>query len=306
MLLPRRKLATPLKFSILIPAYHAARFLPAALESVRAQEYQDWELVVVEDGSADGTEEIVRRWTGDAGQRVEYVNLGQNRGVAAARNRLLDLARGDAVAFLDADDGWTPRHLSKAQDALDAGADVAVARLQMFDLDPPRDRELYAPAAGFFTDPVRGLFETSAIMTCSCVALRRTLMEKAGCFDERFCVGEDRDYWLRCALLGARFADTGEVTCRYAKHAASAMARTLVWAQQEVAFYEKHQALAAVPARLRHARLAEALANYGRLLRHDDPRRSARLLWRAWRLAPGRVSRLLHTVYSLTTPKRPT
>lgn len=293
-----------MQFSILIPAYCAARFLPAALESVRAQEYREWELIVVEDGSHDGTEEIVRIFARGESRRVEYVNLGQNRGVAAARNRLLELARGEALAFLDADDRWTPRHLAQVQETLAAGADLAVARLQICDLDPPRDREAYAPPAGFFADPVRGLFERSAIMTCSSVALRRTLVEKAGRFDESFCVGEDRDYWLRCALLGAHFADTGEVTCRYAKHSASAMARTLVWAQQEVAFYEKHRALAAVPEALRRARLAEALGNHARLLRHDDPRASARLLWRAWRLAPGRVSLLAHTLYSLAARRK--
>jgi glycosyltransferase involved in cell wall biosynthesis len=287
-----------LHFSILIPAYRAARFLPTALESVRAQEHRDWELIVVEDGSRDGTEEIVRAFADGEARRVQYVNPGENRGVAAARNRLLELARGEALAFLDADDRWTPRHLLKLQETLAAGADIAVARLQIVDLDPPREGETYAPPAGFFADPVRGLMERSAIVTCSSVALRRAVVERVGRFDERFCVGEDRDYWLRCALLGARFADTTEVSCRYAKHAASAMARTLVWAEQEVAFHEKHATLTAVPESLRRAQLAEALANHGRLLRHDDPRQSARLLWRAWRLAPGRVARLAHAAYS--------
>lgn len=288
-------------FSVLIPAYRAARFLPAALESVRAQEHRDWELLVVEDGSADGTEEIVREFARGEARRVEYANPGVNRGVAAARNRLLELARGEALAFLDADDTWSPRHLARAQETLRAGAEIAVARLQVCDLDPPRDRETHAPGREFFADPVRELFARSAIMTCSCVALRRELVGRAGRFDESFCVGEDRDYWLRCALLGARFADTGEVTCRYAKHAGSAMARTLVWAEQEVAFYEKHGALAAVPAAFRRAQLAQALSNHGRLLRHEDPRRSARLLWRAWTLAPFRLSRLAHALYSAAT-----
>lgn len=291
-------------FSILIPAYRAARFLPTALESVRAQEHRDWELIVVEDGSRDGTEEIVRAFAEGKAQRVEYANLGENRGVAVARNRLLELARGEALAFLDADDRWTPRHLLKAQESLMAGSDVAVARLQIVDLDPPRERETYAPPPELFADAVRGLFERSAIMTCSSVALRRALAERVGCFDERFCVGEDRDYWLRCALLGARFADTAEVTCCYAKHAASAMARTLVWAQQEVAFYEKHRALDVMPETLRRARLAEALANHGRLLRRDDPRESARLLWRAWRLMPGEVALLAHAFYSWVATQR--
>jgi glycosyltransferase involved in cell wall biosynthesis len=292
------------KFSVLIPAYQAARFLPKTLESVRAQEHRDWELIVVEDGSRDGTEEIVRAFSEGELRRIEYFNPGQNHGVAAARNLLLERARGDAIAFLDADDWWTPAHLQRACAVLEKGADFAIARLQIFDVDPPAQREIYTPPPEFFADPVRGLFARSAIMTSSSVALRRATAERAGRFDENFCVGEDRDYWLRCALLGARFEDTGEVTCQYAKHSASAMARTLVWAEQDVAFYEKHAGLASVPVSLRHERLAEALSNHGRLLRHAEPRRSAQLLWRAWRLAPGRLSRLAQCLYSLLSPVR--
>jgi glycosyltransferase involved in cell wall biosynthesis len=294
-----------LKFSVLIAAYQAGRFLPSALASLRAQEHQDWELVVVEDGSHDGTEEIVRAFADGESRRVQYENLGTNRGVAAARNRLLELAQGEGLAFLDADDRWTPRHLLRARETLEAGADLVVARLQTFDLASGRELETYVPPAGFFADPVRGLFERSAIMTSSCVALRRSLAEKAGRFDEAFCVGEDRDYWLRCALLGARLAETGEVTCHYAKHTASAMTRTLVWAQQEVAFFEKHQLLAAVPVTLRRALLTAALLNHGRLLRATDPRRSAQILWRAWKTSPARLAVLPHLVYSVLSAFRP-
>ena len=289
-----------MKFSVLIPAFHAGRFLPTALDSLRAQEHGDWELIVLEDGSHDATEEVVRTFAAGGTRRVHYENAGRNRGVASARNRLLELARGDTLAFLDADDRWTPRHLTRAREAIESGADLAVARLQIFDLEASRDRETYTPAAALFSDPVQTLFERSAIMTSSCVALRRDLVEKTGRFDAAFCVGEDRDYWLRCALLGARFADTGEITCRYAKHGASAMARTLVWAQQEVAFYEKHRALAAVPAARRTERLADALLNHGRLLRASDPEASARVLWRAWKLAPLRPAPLLHLLVSAT------
>lgn len=287
-----------MKFSVLTPAYRAARFLPTALASLRAQEHADWEWIVYEDGSADGTEAIVREFAAGETRRVHYENPGQNRGVAAARNRLLDLAEGEALAFLDADDWWTPRHLLRAGEVLASGADLTVAGLRLCELDPPRERETYTPPPEFFADPVRGLFMRSAIMTSSSVVLRRALAEKVGRFDEAFSIGEDRDFWLRCALAGGRFASTGEVTCHYAKHSASAMAGTLRWAEQEVAFLEKHAALAAVPDRVRRKLLAEALCNHGRLLRHVEPRRSAELLWRAWRMAPGNLGLLGHAVYS--------
>ena len=275
-----------MKFSVLIAAYRADPYIWTALESVRTQTYEDWELIVVEDGSRGETEAIVRAFAAATGKAVRYENLEQNQGVAVARNRLLELAKGDAVAFLDADDRWMPRHLASAAETLSTGADVAISRVQLFELPSQRLLETYTPAPEFFGDPVAQLFARSWVMTSSCVSLKRSIIARAGRFDPAFRIGEDRDYWLRCALAGARFADTNEVTCHYAKHAASTMGKTLLWAQQESAFYEKHRDLPAItPARRRQER-AHALANYARLLRRENPRESAQLLWKAWRLDP--------------------
>lgn len=275
-----------MKISCLIAAYKAGHYVGKALESIRAQEHADWEVIVVEDGSRDETEEIVRRFEASVSQRVRYENLGENRGVASARNRLLELAEGDAVAFLDADDWWTPRHLGNAARAFEAGADLVVARIQLFDLDAQKPLESYAPDAEFFRKPLETIFSRSAIMTSSCVAFRRTMAKQAGFFDPAFRIGEDRDYWLRCAAAGARFADSGEVTCFYSKHAASTMAKTLLWAQQEVAFYEKHRDFTPVAPSVRRDCLAHVLTNYGRLLRTEDPQASTSVLSKAWRLRP--------------------
>lgn len=275
-----------MKISCLIAAYKAGNYIEKALLSIEAQEHRDWEIVVVEDGSRDETEAIVRRFAARTSQSVRYDNYGVNRGVATARNRLLELAAGDAVAFLDADDWWTPQHLGNAATAFDRGADVAISRIQLFDLDANKPMETYAPGADLFTAPVRVLFERSAIMTSSCVALKRSAAQKAGTFDPAFRIGEDRDYWMRCAAEGAHFADTGSVTCFYSKHATSTMAKTQLWAQQEVAFYEKHRGLTQVPETRRRSLLAHALVNQGRLLRAADPESSARVLALAWRLKP--------------------
>jgi glycosyltransferase involved in cell wall biosynthesis len=279
-----------MKFSVLIAAYRAGKYIGKALESVRAQTHTDWEVVVVEDGSRDETESIVRAFASSVAQSVRYDNLGQNRGVATARTRLVELAAGEALAFIDADDWWTPTHLERAQIAFDRGADVAVSRIQLFDLDSARPMESYAPAAAFFLRPVEELFRTSHIMTSSCVALRTSLARKVGPFDAAFRIGEDRDYWLRCAFQGARFADTGEITCFYAKHATSTMARTLVWSQQEVAFYEKYLGHASLPLGLRKRSLSHVTVNYGRLLRSIDPKASFAALARAWKLTPLNVN----------------
>ncbi|MBX6746241.1 MAG: glycosyltransferase family 2 protein, partial [Acetobacteraceae bacterium] len=90
--------------SILTPAYDVARFIGAALDSVLAQSFRDWEMVVVDDGSRDGTAEMV------AARQDPRIRLLQqeNQGVSAARSRAMAEARGDAILFLDADDWLAP------------------------------------------------------------------------------------------------------------------------------------------------------------------------------------------------------
>ena len=283
-----------MKISCLIAAYKAGNYIGKALESIRGQEHVDWEVVVVEDGSRDQTEEIVRRFANSVSQPVRYDNFGVNRGVATARNRLLELAEGEAGAFLDADDWWTPRHLLNASNALANETDLVVSRIQLFDLDSGQPLETYSPPPELFRDPGRTLFERSAIMTSSCVTLRLSTARQIGGFDHAFRIGEDRDYWLRFASKGGRFADSGEETCFYAKHAGSTMAKTQLWAQQEVAFYEKHKEWTGISLALRRKQLARVLVNYGRLIRASDPSASLQALGKAWKLRPLSLSIALH------------
>ena len=102
--------------SVVIAAHDAAPFLPAALESVRAQTFTDWEVVAVDDGSSDETWSILE----DAGPRVRALRNPQAAGPAAARNRALAEAAGELVAFLDADDLLLPRYLESQIGCLEA------------------------------------------------------------------------------------------------------------------------------------------------------------------------------------------
>ena len=275
-----------MKASVLIAAYQADAYIAKALESLLAQTHENWELVVVEDGSEGETRRLVQTFGTRVRQRVRYDNLGRNQGVAEARNRLLELAEGDWVAFLDADDWWEPDHLARAEAHFAAGADFVAAGVEAVDLRTGASLGVHLPSPRVIQDPLTGLFEQSAIVTSSCVALRRSLAQGVGRFDALLRIGEDRDFWMRCAAAGATFAATGAVTCHYAKHPSSTMAKTLLWAQQEVAFYRKHWSLAAVPGRLRRKRLVNALLNYGRLSRATQPRASVRALAAAWGLEP--------------------
>src|SRR5271157_4865579 len=115
--------------SVIIPAYRAARFIPSALESVRAQRYRNWEVVVVEDGSSDGTQQLVEAFAASmAPRRVIYERHPENRGLGNTRNTSMRIARGEYLAFLDADDGWLETYLEAAVGTLaKTGADIAYA-----------------------------------------------------------------------------------------------------------------------------------------------------------------------------------
>src|SRR5262245_20654457 len=100
----------PARVSIILPTYNRAPFLPQALASIRSQQYTDWELIVVDDGSRDDTPLVVARLFADTPQPTRYVRQ-ENQGAYAARNTGLGVAQGEYVAFFDSDDLWLPHHL---------------------------------------------------------------------------------------------------------------------------------------------------------------------------------------------------
>jgi glycosyltransferase involved in cell wall biosynthesis len=111
------------RVSIVLPTFSRAKFLPQAFESIRAQTFGDWELIVVDDGSTDNSRELVEGFGREVRQAVRYV-YQTNQGAYAARNSGVDHSRGLYVAFFDSDDYWLPHHLQDCVTALDANADL--------------------------------------------------------------------------------------------------------------------------------------------------------------------------------------
>jgi len=109
--------------SIILPTYNRAKFLPRAFASIKAQQFPDWELIVVDDGSTDNTRQLVIDLSAGLQQPVRYINQ-DNQGAFAARNAGLDHASGHYVAFFDSDDIWLPHHLADCVKALDANQEV--------------------------------------------------------------------------------------------------------------------------------------------------------------------------------------
>ena len=100
--------------SVIVPVYNVQKYIRQTVDTVRSQTYREWELLLVEDGSTDGTKELLENYLGELGdERVQLICLPQNGGAANARNQGLSRARGRYIAYLDADDLWEKDKLAK-------------------------------------------------------------------------------------------------------------------------------------------------------------------------------------------------
>lgn len=180
----------------IVPVFNGERHLRAALESIFSQPHRPLQVIVVDDGSTDGSAAIARSFPD-----VEYT-FQANAGVAAARNAALERARGELIAFLDQDDRWTPDKLAVQMKVLadPPGADVTYCRIRNVLegehpawLDPRlvgEDRETFMPGS---------------------VLIRRSAFDRVGAFDPAFVNGSDTDWLLRARDAGLRIAVTCDV-----------------------------------------------------------------------------------------------
>lgn len=205
------------KISIIIPAYNVAPFIGETLESVFAQTYQDFEVIVINDGSPD-TEELERVLHPYLG-RISYIKQ-ENRGASVARNAGLRAASGELVAFLDADDVWLPSYLEEqvrfiqqncfdlvCADAVHFGGSVFDGRTY-FEVLMPASHEIGEVT---FAGLVNG---EQSLITSGIVARRESLFE-AGLFDETLRNAQDYDLWIRMALRGAKLGYQRKILARY-------------------------------------------------------------------------------------------
>lgn len=209
---PGRPAASPY-VSVIIPAYNVASLIPNALDSVLAQTFTDYEIVVVNDGSPDTAD--LERALAPYRDRIEYV-VQENRGPSGARNAGVRRARGEFIAFLDADDTLFPNFLAEhvARARLDPSADVFYGDLLIFGDVPEAGRTVME------FNPSSGPVDFASLVTHRCnpplcsMVRRRTLLDH-GLFDETYRRSEDFDLWLRFAHAGVRFDYTHTVVARY-------------------------------------------------------------------------------------------
>ena len=185
------------KVSVILPTYNRLPMLKEAMDSVLAQNFEDMELIVVDDGSTDGTAEEMKRYGG----RVKLIQHSRNRGVSAARNKGILHARGKYIAFLDSDDLWVKGKLRIQVSFLDDNPHYPICYTD--EIWIRRGKRVnpmikHAKYSGWIFEKCLPL----CIISPSSVMMKRTLFSKVGLFDEALPVCEDYDFWLR---VSARF-----------------------------------------------------------------------------------------------------
>jgi glycosyltransferase involved in cell wall biosynthesis len=194
----KKRLDKPL-VTVIIPTYNRGWIVEEAIDSVLNQDFSDFELIVVDDGSDDNTREIL----GAYANAITVLNQ-PNRGVSAARNRGIAEASGRLIAFLDSDDLWLPGKLATQVKFSEENADAMINQTQEIWLrngirvNPKKRHHKFSGM----------IFERSlalCLVSPSAVMIRKSLFDTVGLFDERLPACEDYDLWLR-------------ISCRYPVH----------------------------------------------------------------------------------------
>jgi glycosyltransferase involved in cell wall biosynthesis len=182
--------------SVIIPTYNRGRVIKEAIDSVLAQDYTEFELIVVDDGSTDHTSDVL-----DSYRNVIKVLSQKNKGVSAARNRGIAEASGKFIAFLDSDDLWLPQKLSTQVEFFNKTPDALICQTEEvwirngLRVNPKKRHK----------KPSGMIFKLSlelCLVSPSAVMIKRSLFDRVGEFDETLPACEDYDLWLR---ISSRF-----------------------------------------------------------------------------------------------------
>jgi len=202
--------------SIILPTFDRLEYLPDAVESVLAQTFEDWELLIADDGSAAPTRAYLR--TVAHPPRVRVLCLEHTGRPARVRNAALREAKGEYVAFMDSDDVWRPDKLAVQIASLRArgGCGWSHTNFLLLGAAGRPAREMRA-AAGWILGP---LLRTETVIALPSVVAVRALLDEVGGFDEELVMCEDYDLWLRLAARSAVVAIDAPLTVvrRHTQH----------------------------------------------------------------------------------------
>jgi teichuronic acid biosynthesis glycosyltransferase TuaG len=204
--------------SIIMPAYNASKTISEAIESVMLQEYSNWELIIVNDGSTDNTLSIIKSFL-FIDDRIKLINLVVNEGLPNARNKAINIAQGKYITFLDSDDKWLSNKL-KVQVLFHQNnplVKVSHTKFKMFN-----EKGFIERPFGFISDSVykkRGSlfpqFLYKNVIGILTVMIDKELVEEAGGFDDKLWGLEDQDFWIRVSQKNNNFGFINETLALY-------------------------------------------------------------------------------------------
>ena len=223
--------------TIVIPAYNAARFIGQALDSIKAQTFTDYEVIIVNDGSKDREE--LEQVLNFHPLPIIYISQ-ENKGVSAARNAAIKIGKGEFYAQLDADDQWTPDYLEVQVGFLRDNPDVAAVYPNATIIGEASDVELefmkLSPSEGEVT--FEALVREKCVVMTS-VTARMSAIKKVGMYDENLRSCEDFDLWLRIVKGGSRMTYHRRSLVRYRRHLGSLSSDRVWMTRHLVAVFEK-------------------------------------------------------------------
>ncbi len=196
------------KVSIIIPAFNAAKTIVETLKSTQTQDFQDFEVIVVDDGSTDATVEVVRREFPDV-----RVIQQENAGPAAARNHGAAEAQGEWLAFLDADDIWLPWRLSLQLKLAEQHPEAVMWCGLTIDLGEEEEPDQPSPPFDISLLGIKSFVIGNPVATTT-VLLKRSVFDQTDGFDTQFRGPEDYELWMRVAKVG-KIYKIGAPLCRY-------------------------------------------------------------------------------------------
>ncbi len=181
--------------SVIIPTYNRAHLIKRAIQSVLNKTYQNFEIIVVDDGSVDNTEEVVKNFNN---QKIRYIRYNENKGVAAARNTGIKATRGDYIAFQDSDDEWFPNKLERQMEVFkNVSPDVGVVYTGTWRIR--NNERIYLP---LFTGKQREgnickELKENFVMPAPAAIVKKECFNRVGMFEERLPRLVDWELWLR-------------------------------------------------------------------------------------------------------------
>lgn len=176
-----------MKISVIIPLYNKEHFVAKTLESVLSQTYQDFEVIIIDDGSTDHSVEVVSSYDDS---RIKIIKQ-PNRGVSSARNHGIQIAKGEYITFLDADDKWKPNYLETMFKLTKDYPDYSVF------CSAHDGRYIHSLPDG--VSIIKDHCKFPFIFWTGCMFIKKSVFKEIGGFREGIQLGEDRDMWLRIA-----------------------------------------------------------------------------------------------------------